>query len=292
MAGRTAHDAITAARFSITVDGYEIASFSELQGISTEIETVEFIESGDKGLDPDEHCPAKPVPPTIVLKRGKTTAIGDVGVARGGPLRRDRRRPQELLARDVRRRRQAGRPLPPRERLAVARSSSARCKAGSSRGADGDGHDRLRAPPAGRAREHADARPRAPHRRAGACVARTEFPFVLPRGYVDERGQVHREGVMRLATAGDEIWPQTDPRVRENPAYLTVLLLDRTVTQLGLAARGRHLRDREPVRLRPRVPAGPVPADQPGRPHRRVGHLPALRARIRGRHRGDAPGGS
>ncbi|MGD9997620.1 MAG: phage tail assembly protein [Ilumatobacteraceae bacterium] len=61
----------------------------------------------------------------------------------------------------------------------------------------------------------------------------TEYPFTLPRGYVDARGQVHRDGVMRLATAGDEIWPQTDPRVRENRAYLSVLLLTRTVTHLG-----------------------------------------------------------
>jgi hypothetical protein len=62
---------------------------------------------------------------------------------------------------------------------------------------------------------------------------RTEFPFVLPRGYVDRRGRVHREGRMRLATARDEIAPQADPRVRENPAYLTVLLLARTITGLG-----------------------------------------------------------
>jgi len=61
---------------------------------------------------------------------------------------------------------------------------------------------------------------------------RTEFPFVLPRGYVDEEGRTHREGSMRLATARDEIAPQTDPRVRANPAYLTVLLLSRTVTRL------------------------------------------------------------
>ncbi|MET7390781.1 hypothetical protein ACFYPT_39190 [Streptomyces sp. NPDC005529] len=62
---------------------------------------------------------------------------------------------------------------------------------------------------------------------------RTQYPFVLPRGYVDESGQVHREGVMRLATARDELLPQTDQRVRQNPAYLTVLLLERTVTSLG-----------------------------------------------------------
>jgi hypothetical protein len=71
----------------------------------------------------------------------------------------------------------------------------------------------------------------------GTAVAggglRTEYPFVLPRGYVDQHGTVHREGVMRLATARDEIAPQTDPRVRQNPAFLTVLLLERTVTRLG-----------------------------------------------------------
>ena len=62
---------------------------------------------------------------------------------------------------------------------------------------------------------------------------RTEFPFVLPRGYVDGLGTVHRDGVMRLATAKDEIVPQRDPRVRENEGYLTVLLLSRVVTRLG-----------------------------------------------------------
>lgn len=61
----------------------------------------------------------------------------------------------------------------------------------------------------------------------------SEFPFVLPRGYVDRKGVVHRDGVMRLATARDEIGPQSDPRVRQNPAYMTVLLLERTVTRLG-----------------------------------------------------------
>ncbi len=61
----------------------------------------------------------------------------------------------------------------------------------------------------------------------------TEFTFLLPRGYVDETGTVHREGVMRLATARDEILPQRDPRVRDNPPYLTVLLLSRVVSRIG-----------------------------------------------------------
>lgn len=62
---------------------------------------------------------------------------------------------------------------------------------------------------------------------------RTEFEFELPRGYVDRAGTVHRHGVMRLATARDELVPLHDDRVRENPAYLTVVLLARVITRLG-----------------------------------------------------------
>ncbi len=62
---------------------------------------------------------------------------------------------------------------------------------------------------------------------------RTEFPFELPRGYVDDSGTVHRSGVMRLATARDELIPLRDDRVRENPAFLTVVLLGRVITRLG-----------------------------------------------------------
>jgi len=62
---------------------------------------------------------------------------------------------------------------------------------------------------------------------------RTEFPFELPRGYVDDAGTVHRHGVMRLATARDELIPLRDDRVRENPAYLSVVLIARVLTRLG-----------------------------------------------------------
>ncbi|MGW2048821.1 hypothetical protein ACWCPF_27105 [Streptomyces sp. NPDC001858] len=64
----------------------------------------------------------------------------------------------------------------------------------------------------------------------------TEFPFELPRGYVDEAGTVHRDGVMRLATARDELVPLRDIRVQENPAYLSVVLLGRVITRLGSLA--------------------------------------------------------
>lgn len=61
----------------------------------------------------------------------------------------------------------------------------------------------------------------------------TEFEFTLPRGYVDENGTLHRKGTMRLATAMDEIAPLRDQRVRQNQAYLVIILLSRVVTQLG-----------------------------------------------------------
>ena len=61
----------------------------------------------------------------------------------------------------------------------------------------------------------------------------TEFEFALPKGFVDESGTIHKQGVMRLATAADEILPLKDPRVQSNAAYLVIILLSRVVTRLG-----------------------------------------------------------
>ena len=61
----------------------------------------------------------------------------------------------------------------------------------------------------------------------------TEFPFTLPKGYIDRDGEVHREGMMRMANAADEILPLKDPRVQQNPGYLTIILLARVITKLG-----------------------------------------------------------
>lgn len=61
----------------------------------------------------------------------------------------------------------------------------------------------------------------------------TEFEFTLPQGYADEDGTLHQQGVMRLATAADEIKPLNDPRVKANPSYLTIILLSRVITRLG-----------------------------------------------------------
>ena len=62
---------------------------------------------------------------------------------------------------------------------------------------------------------------------------RTEYEFTLPRGYVDGEGKVHNKGVMRPATAMDEIAPLRDPRVKANEAYLTIILLARVIVKLG-----------------------------------------------------------
>jgi len=64
-------------------------------------------------------------------------------------------------------------------------------------------------------------------------MLQTEFAFMLPKGYIDEYGNVHRDGVMRMATALDEIAPLHDPRVRNNEAYLVVILLSQVITSLG-----------------------------------------------------------
>jgi len=69
-----------------------------------------------------------------------------------------------------------------------------------------------------------------------AAAFQTEIEFELPKGYVDSSGTLHRHGVMRLATAADEILPLRDPRVSQNEAYLAVIVLARVIVRLGSLA--------------------------------------------------------
>ncbi len=64
-------------------------------------------------------------------------------------------------------------------------------------------------------------------------VFQTEYEFELPKGYIDDKGNIHKKGSMRLATAADEIIPLKDPRVQENPGYLTIIILSRVIISLG-----------------------------------------------------------
>ncbi|MFF6905534.1 hypothetical protein ACFY9Q_06310 [Streptomyces sp. NPDC012389] len=93
--------------------------------------------------------------------------------------------------------------------------------------------DNLAATTAARQEAPAPAPAPAPARPRERDSLQTEFAFELPRGYVDDEGQLHRHGTMRLATARDELRPQIDLRVKENPAYLSVVLLSQVITQLG-----------------------------------------------------------
>lgn len=60
----------------------------------------------------------------------------------------------------------------------------------------------------------------------------TVYDFTLPKGYLDGSGELHRNGKMRLATAGDEISATRDPRVLSNPSYLTIVILSKVITEI------------------------------------------------------------
>jgi hypothetical protein len=64
-------------------------------------------------------------------------------------------------------------------------------------------------------------------------VFETEYEFTMPKGYADQDGTLHKNGIMRLATAADEIIPLKDPRVQRNPAYLSILVLSKVITKMG-----------------------------------------------------------
>jgi len=81
---------------------------------------------------------------------------------------------------------------------------------------------------------------------------KTEFEFTLPKGFVDEQGNLHRKGVMRLATAKYEIIPLQDFRVKYNSAYLVIILLSRAITNIGEMKEGK---------VNPGIVEGPCQAD-------------------------------
>ncbi|MFE2865909.1 hypothetical protein [Embleya sp. NPDC059259] len=117
--------------------------------------------------------------------------------------------------------------------MCTAISASRRCAPPSSSSSASPRSSDRRAKPRSEPTHLAPAKGTTPTMRDSSPALRTEFPFELPHGYVDEHGTVHRTGTMRLATARDELSPLVDQRVRENPAYLGVVLLSLVVTRLG-----------------------------------------------------------
>jgi len=67
-------------------------------------------------------------------------------------------------------------------------------------------------------------------------MLQTEFAFTLPCGYVDGEGTLHRDGVMRLSTAKDELEATREAQGTGREAYLSLLLLSRVITRLGSLA--------------------------------------------------------
>ena len=74
---------------------------------------------------------------------------------------------------------------------------------------------------------------------------KTRYEFTLPRGYVDRDGGLHRDGVMRLATARDELEPLRDPTISgPDDPRLTIVVLARVVETLGTLSWSRRTRSR------------------------------------------------
>jgi hypothetical protein len=61
----------------------------------------------------------------------------------------------------------------------------------------------------------------------------SEVAFTLPYGFTDDAGNLHREGVMRLATTLDEVSLYNDPRSGQNQAYFGIILIARVLVRLG-----------------------------------------------------------
>ena len=114
----------------------------------------------------------------------------------------------------------------------------------------------------------------------------TEHEFTLPFGYLDDDGTLHREGTMRLATAADEILPLQDPRVQQNPAYLTVILLSRVVTPARRASSRSRRRSIEGLFAADLAYLQDLYNEINGVDGATSGHLPGVPARVRaGRER-------
>ena len=64
-------------------------------------------------------------------------------------------------------------------------------------------------------------------------MLQTQYEFTLPKGYMDEEGNLHKNGIMRLATAMDEIRAMRDPRVMQNPDYAAIIILSHVIIKLG-----------------------------------------------------------
>jgi phage tail-like protein len=69
------NDAIASYHFSIEIDNTEIAQFTELSGITSEIDVIELKENTTLGKPIIKKLPGFRKPPTITLKRAKNASM-------------------------------------------------------------------------------------------------------------------------------------------------------------------------------------------------------------------------
>ena len=262
--------------FLVEIDGITRAAFQEVSGLDSTIDVIEHREGGENITT--RKFPGQVKYSNIILKWGMTDDVelydwhqqwvdGDrrprARTARSCCCDRQGQEKARwnffnALARKVDR----ARPSTPKPTTSRSKRSSSPTKASSA-------HDTpTRRPPC--------SRPNSSSRCRAAIL--------------DEDGTLHRDGVMRRATAADEILPLKDPRVQKNEAYLIVILLSRVVTRLGQPRRDQSEGDRGPVRHRPRVPAGPLQPHQPRSTTARAVPTAARRRIGRSARRGSGPG--
>jgi len=68
---------------------------------------------------------------------------------------------------------------------------------------------------------------------------RTEYTYELPKGYVDDKGQLHKDVTIREITGADQE-AMLNPQFRNNPAKMLTALLARVIVKLG-ALEGRQV---------------------------------------------------
>ena len=289
--------------FGLEFDGITIKSITEISGLKMEQDVVEHKENTPDGKYPIKQLPGRPKAGDITLTRGLTSDKSFekwINDSRFGKMT-DVRKGGSVIVFDF-----EGKEV---KRYKLTNAWPKSLEIGSLKAGDTAvlqeklvAHLRVhRSPERLTMRRAADAArgrggggvvgPATPRPDAQPEPLRTEFAFLLPRGYVDSSGTVHRDGVMRLATARDELVPLRDDRVRENPAYLTVVLLARVVMRIGTHRGHPRGRDREPVRGGPGLPAGPLPPGQHRGPHPGGRDLPGVLAPVRRRRRRWSPGG-
>jgi phage tail-like protein len=69
------NDAIASYHFAVEIDNTEIAQFSELSGITSEIDVIDLKENGFDGKPVQKKLPGMRKPPTITLKRAKNASM-------------------------------------------------------------------------------------------------------------------------------------------------------------------------------------------------------------------------